>query len=79
MKQEELIRILVKALDTGASEIHIKVSKDGYFVSETHRKENPTRSEIEDSIGNAVLYEFGGIEMHQGQCRVLDRIKKTKI
>jgi len=79
MKQEELIRILVKALDSGASEIHVKVSKDGFFVSETHKKENPTRSEIQDAIDNSVLYEFGGIEMHQGQCRVLNRIKKTKI
>lgn len=79
MKKEELIRILVKALDSGASEIHVKVSKGGFFVTETHAKENPTRSEIEDAVGNAVLYEFGGIEMHQGQCRVLNRIKKTKI
>lgn len=42
-------------------------------------KKNPTRSDIDDAVGNAVLYEFGGIEIHQGNCTVLKQIRKIRI
>lgn len=42
-------------------------------------KRNPSRSEIEDAVGNTVLYEFGGVEIHQGNCTLLKQIKKMRI
>jgi hypothetical protein len=42
-------------------------------------KRNPSRSEISDAVDNTVLYEFGGVEVHQGNCTLLKQIKKIRI
>ncbi len=80
---EDKKQILHKSIDSaiakGVETLIVKVLPDGYLITETLVITNPTRSEIADAIDNAVLYEFGGIDIHQGECRALRRTRKIKI
>lgn len=75
--------ILHKKIDSACEKdtesFTVKILPDGYLITEVHKKRNPTRSEIQDAIDNTILYEFGGIEMHQGEVRSLTRIRRIKI
>lgn len=78
-KKDALLSRVAEAISNGAEEIYIKSIRDGFLITETKAVHNPTRSDIDDAVGNTVLYEFGGIEMHQGQCRILRMTRKIKI
>lgn len=78
-KRLELHKNIDKACDSKAETVTIKSLKDGYMVTVSYYKTNPSRSDIKDAIDNTVLYEFGGIEMHQGQCRSMRTIRRIKI
>lgn len=78
-KKEALLSKVSESVENGADELSIKILRDGFLITETRVVQNPTRSQIEDAVGNTVLYEFGGIEVHQGQCRILRLTRKIKI
>lgn len=78
-KRLSLHKSIDSACDKKVESFTVKLLPDGYLLTEVHIKTNPSRSEIQDAIDNTVLYEFGGIEMHQGQCRTMRRNRRIKI
>lgn len=77
MERTEQLEELLTGIGYGKVTLSIDGEKCTAVVEKWKR--NPTRSDIDDAVGNAVLYEFGGIEIHQGNCTVLKQIRKIRI